>query len=68
MPMTWISVPLTIEEKEALHTLADMEFRNSRLQAAMIIRAELERRGFISYQSNENHSDERNSQPMTDGS
>jgi hypothetical protein len=68
MPMTWISVPLTIEEKEALHTLAEMEFRNSRLQAAMIIRAELERRGFISPQSNENHSDERNSQPMTDGS
>ena len=35
MATTWISVPLTVEEKEALHTLAEMEFRNSRLQAVL---------------------------------
>jgi hypothetical protein len=41
MSTTWISVLLTIEEKEALHTLAEMEFRNLRNQAEIIIRAEL---------------------------
>jgi hypothetical protein len=47
MKMTWISVPLKIEEQEALHLLAEREFRNTRLQAALIIRQELERRGLI---------------------
>ncbi len=65
MTTTWISVPLTVEEKEGLRALAEVEFRNTRLQAAMIIRAELERRGFISPQSNENHIGDRNSKSMT---
>ena len=47
MSTTWISVPLTGEEKEALHTLAEMEFRNSRNQAALIIRTELIHQGLL---------------------
>jgi hypothetical protein len=47
MSTTWISVPLTVEEKEALHTLADMEYRNSRNQAALIIRSELIHLGLL---------------------
>jgi hypothetical protein len=47
MSTTWISVPLTVEEKEALHTLAEMEFRNSRNQAALIIRTELIHQGLL---------------------
>ena len=47
MSTTWISVPLTIDEKEALHTLAEMELRNSRNQAELIIRAELMRQGLL---------------------
>lgn len=57
MATTWISVPLTVEEKEALHTLAEMEFRNSRLQAALIIRAELERQGLLQQEVKTNTQD-----------
>ena len=47
MATTWISVPLTVEEKEALHTLAEMEYRSSRNQAALIIRAKLIHQGLL---------------------
>jgi hypothetical protein len=47
MATTWISVPLTVEEKDALHTLAEMEYRSLRNQAALIIRTKLIHRGLL---------------------
>ena len=45
--MTRITVSLTEGEREALRALAFRERRDSRAQAALIIRAELEKRGLL---------------------
>jgi hypothetical protein len=45
MPRIFIS--LNVPERDALIKLAEQEFRDPRAQAAMIIRQELERRGFL---------------------
>lgn len=45
--MTRITVSLTEGEREALRVLAFKERRDSRAQAALIIRAELEKRGLL---------------------
>lgn len=45
--MTRITISLRDQEKIALRILAESEFRDPRAQAALIIRQELERRGFL---------------------
>ena len=45
--MTRITISLRDQEKTALRALAEKEFRDPRAQAALIIRQELERRGFL---------------------
>jgi predicted transcriptional regulator len=45
--MTRITITLSDEEKVALRALAEKEFREPQGQAALIIRRELERQGFI---------------------
>lgn len=45
--MTRITISLKETEKMALLELADKEFRDPRAQAALIIRTELERLGFL---------------------
>ena len=45
--MTRITVTLTDEEREALRVLAFKERRDSRAQAALIIREVLEKRGLL---------------------
>jgi hypothetical protein len=47
--VNWISVPLLVEEKKALHLLAERERRDSRSQAALIIRQELIRQGYFKF-------------------
>jgi hypothetical protein len=44
---TRITVTLSSDEKNALHLLAMQEFRDTRAQAALIIRRELEQRGLL---------------------
>ena len=44
---TLITVTLSSDEIEALRKLAELEFRDTRSQAALIIRQELERRGLL---------------------
>ncbi len=41
--MTRITIKLTNQEKDALRTLSEKQFRDPRAQAALIIRRELER-------------------------
>lgn len=45
--MTRITISLRDQEKTALRALAEMEFRDPRAQAALIIRQELKRRGLL---------------------
>lgn len=45
--MIRLNVPLDREERQALIKLADTERRDPRLQAALIIRRELERLGLV---------------------
>lgn len=45
--MRRITITLLDEEREALQLLADQERRNTRQQAALLIRQELERRGML---------------------
>jgi hypothetical protein len=45
--MTRITISLRDQEKIALRELAEKEFRDPRAQAALIIRQELERRGYL---------------------
>jgi hypothetical protein len=47
--MTRIIINLRDEEKTALLSLAKMEFRDPRDQAAFIIRKELERQGLVEF-------------------
>ncbi len=51
---TRITINITKVEREALHRLAEAEFRDTRQQASIIIRSELERRGLIQ-PNNENN-------------
>jgi hypothetical protein len=45
--MSRITISLKSQEKIALHVLAEMECRDPRSQAILIIRQELERRGLL---------------------
>jgi hypothetical protein len=45
--MARITITLSSEEKDALLTLAQMEYRDPRAQASLIIRREIERQGLI---------------------
>ena len=45
--ITRLTVTLRADERDALRTLAAVEFREPRQQAALIIRQELERRGLL---------------------
>lgn len=45
--MTRITITVSEEEKNALCALAVNEFRDPRAQAAVIVRKELERQGFL---------------------
>jgi hypothetical protein len=45
--MTRITITLNDEEKQALRSLSQTEYREPRAQAALIIRKELERQGLI---------------------
>jgi hypothetical protein len=45
--ITRITITLKVDEREALHVLAEREYRDLRTQAALIIRQELERRGLL---------------------
>jgi hypothetical protein len=45
--MTRITISLKDQEKMALCALAEKKFRDPRAQAALIIRQELERQGFL---------------------
>lgn len=45
--MPRITIVLKDDEKQALCTLAESEFRDPRAQAALIIRREIERQGLI---------------------
>jgi hypothetical protein len=47
LSMTRLTVTLADQEKIALRTLAEKEFRDPRAQAALIIRQELERLGLL---------------------
>ena len=46
--MKRITISLNKDEREALRILAELELRDPRAQAALIIRLELERRGLLS--------------------
>jgi hypothetical protein len=48
--MAIITICLKPTEKDALRTLAEQEYRDPRAQAALIIRAELQRRGLLEVQ------------------
>ena len=54
--MTRITITLSDEEKAALRSLSEKEFRDPRMQAALIIRRELEKQGLVESESpvNEN--------------
>ena len=45
--LTRITVTLTTQERDALRALAEKELRDTRAQAALIIREELQRRGLL---------------------
>ena len=45
--LTRLTVTLRTDERDALRTLAEWEFREPRAQAALIIREELQRRGLL---------------------
>lgn len=45
--MTRITITLSDEEKTALRSLSEKEFRDPRMQAALIIRRELEKQGLV---------------------
>ncbi len=45
--MTRITITLSDEEKTALRSLSEKEFRDPRMQAALIIRRELEKQGLM---------------------
>ncbi len=45
--MTRITITLSDEEKTALRALSEKEFRDPRMQAALIIRRELEKQGLV---------------------
>lgn len=45
--MTRITITLSDEEKTALRALSEKEFREPRMQAALIIRRELEKQGLV---------------------
>lgn len=45
--MSWIAVTLENDEKEALKRLAEREKRETRYQAALLIRESLERLGLL---------------------
>jgi hypothetical protein len=45
--MTRVTVTLLDEERDALHVLAQRERRDPRMQAALLIRRELERAGVL---------------------
>jgi hypothetical protein len=45
--MTRITITLSDEEKAALRSLSEKEFREPRMQAALIIRKELERQRLV---------------------
>ncbi len=45
--MSRITITLSDEEKTALRTLSEKEFRDPRMQAALIIRRELEKQGLV---------------------
>ena len=45
--MTRITITLNDEEKAALRSLSEKEFRDPRQQAALIIRKELEKQGLL---------------------
>lgn len=47
---TQITVTLSLDEKEALRTLAKQEYRDTRAQAALIIRQALEQSGLLTSQ------------------
>jgi hypothetical protein len=49
--MTRITISLRDPEKTALRALSEIEFRDPRQQAALIIRQELQRRGLLDVQS-----------------
>lgn len=49
--MTRITITLNEQEKSALRALSEIEFRDPRQQAALIIRQELERRGLLDIES-----------------
>lgn len=49
--MARLTITLEVTEKSALIEYAEREFRDPRAQAAMIIREELQRRGFLSTKS-----------------
>jgi hypothetical protein len=50
--MARLTITLRDQEKLALSTLADREFREPRAQAALIIRQELERLGLLQVKQN----------------
>lgn len=54
MQLTRISIPVTIEEREALRKLAQCELRNPREQVRYLIQQELVKRGILSGSSNKN--------------
>ncbi len=51
--MARITVTLSDSERHALQVLSERELRNPRDQAALIIRAELERRGLLNIVTDE---------------
>lgn len=51
--MTRMTITLSDEEKTALRSLSEKEFRDPRMQAALIIRRELERQRLVASQVNE---------------
>lgn len=54
MQLTRISVPVTIEEREALRKLAQCELRDPREQVRYLLQQELVKRGILVNSSNKN--------------
>lgn len=55
--MTRITITLSDEEKAALRSLSEKEFRDPRMQAALIIRKELEKQGLVESVSSDNENE-----------
>jgi hypothetical protein len=53
-----LTLTLRIDERDALWTLAEREFREPHAQAELIIRQELERRGLLSTDPKQNQAQE----------